>query len=219
MSPMLQGPRRATLSFDNGPTAGVTEAVLDTLAEYDIKATFFIVGNDLQDKRSRAIAERAVSEGHWVGNHTMTHTVQLGDAPDEVARHEILDAQRELGELAHPDRLFRPYGGGGVLSKHLLSQAAVQELRRGGFTVVLWNCVPHDWEDPEGWPERCLEQLQSRDWSLVVVHDTPTGAMARLPAFLSAVASDGVEVRQDFPASCVPLRRGVLQGTIDHLIS
>jgi len=211
--------RRVTLSFDNGPTPGVTERVLDSLAERNIKATFFIVGKDLRDRRRRAIAQRAVAEGHWVGNHTMTHSVQLGDAPPEVAHFEIEAAQRVLSDLARPEKLFRPYGGGGIISRHLLSAAAVDELRRRQYTVVLWNSLPRDWEDPKGWPERCLQDIQTRDWSLVVVHDTPTEAMLRLPYFLAALSSQGVTVVQDFPEACVPIRSGVVQGSIDDLTS
>jgi peptidoglycan/xylan/chitin deacetylase (PgdA/CDA1 family) len=210
---------RATLTFDNGPTPGVTEQVLDVLASSGVKATFFAIGAALRLPAARRLAERARDEGHWLGNHTLTHSAQLGDLGDEEARAEIDGAQRELGELTHPDRLFRPFGGGGILSRHLLSAAAVDELRRGSYTCVLWNCVPRDWEDPEGWPERALESIASRESSLVVLHDTPTGAMAQLPAFLDALAHAGVELSQDFPEACVPMRRGELRASIDDLIA
>jgi peptidoglycan/xylan/chitin deacetylase (PgdA/CDA1 family) len=210
---------RATLTFDNGPTPGVTEHVLEALAAAGARATFFTVGAALYVPGARRLAERAHDEGHWIGNHTLTHTAQLGDLSDAEARAEIGEAQRELGELAHPDRLFRPYGGGGVLGRRLLSAAAVDELRRGAYTCVLWNCVPRDWEDPEGWPGRALADIASRDWSLVVLHDTATGAMAQLPAFLDALSSAGVELTQEFPEACVPLRRGELRASLDDLIA
>ena len=210
---------RVTLTFDNGPTPGVTEDVLAALAEHGVRATFFVVGNDLRDRGVRALAERAAAEGHWLGNHTMTHSVRLGEADgDDVVRFEIEGAQRELDGLAHPDRLFRPFGDG-VLSAGLLGAAAVRELERGRYTCVLWNCVPRDWEDPDGWVDRCLDDVASRDWSLVVLHDTATGAMAQLPRFLSRLAAMGVEVTHEFPDECVPIRRGVVRGTIDHLLA
>jgi hypothetical protein len=46
--------------------------------------------------------------------------------------------------------LFRPFGGGGTLDSGLLNRKAVDYLCAGGFTCVLWNCVPRDWEDPMG---------------------------------------------------------------------
>ena len=62
-----------TLTFDNGPAPGTTESVLDVLAERGIAATFFVVGTMLEAPGARALAERAAAEGHWIGNHSMTH--------------------------------------------------------------------------------------------------------------------------------------------------
>lgn len=210
--------RRVTLTFDNGPTPGVTEGVLEVLTSHGIRATFFVVGNDLRARDARAIAENAAAMGHWIGNHTMTHSVQLGDVPDTVAVAEIERAQEELDGLSHPDRLFRPYGGGGMLGPHLLSRAAVDALERGRYTCVLWNSVPRDWEDPCGWVERCLADIVTRDWSLVVLHDTRSGAMTQLSVFLDALECEGVKVTQDFPDACVPLRCGVRRGPLEHLM-
>ena len=127
--------------------------MLDVLAERGIKATFFVVGEQLREHR--ALAERAHAEGHWIGNHTLTHPRPLGASPQ--ARHEIEAV--ELGELAHPDKLFRPSGAGGDLEPGLLNREAVDTLVAGGYTCVLWNAVPGDWEDPDGWVDRALEQV------------------------------------------------------------
>ncbi len=66
-----------TLSFDNGPDPEATPRVLDVLAERGLKATFFVVGEQL--RAHRALAERAHAEGHWIGNHTLTHPRPLGE--------------------------------------------------------------------------------------------------------------------------------------------
>src|SRR5919109_188661 len=119
-----------TLTFDNGPEPGVTPRVLETLARFSIKATFFVLGTKLADPPRRRLAEQARAEGHWVGNHTMTHGTPLGRLKAAgAARREILAAQKMLGDLAHRDRLFRPFGGGGALGPHLLSQEAVDVLK------------------------------------------------------------------------------------------
>ena len=200
---------RLTLTFDNGPTPGVTERVLETLGERALPAAFFVVGDRLKQPGGMALAARAKAEGHWIGNHTMSHSTPLGrrTEPDHAQR-EIAAVDELLGELAEPERLFRPNAGGGVLGPHVLSRAAVRHLTARRQTVVLWNCVPRDWEDPEGWAERALAELRRRDWTLLVLHDLPTGAMDRLPAFLDRALAEGVEVVQDFPADCVPIRRG-----------
>ena len=118
-----------TLTFDNGPEPAVTPRVLDILGNAGIGATFFALGSKLAVPERRAIAKRAHAEGHWIGNHTMTHTTPLGRLADPAkAIGEILETQALIDELGHPDRLFRPFGGGGELGRHLLNEAAVQVL-------------------------------------------------------------------------------------------
>ncbi|MEZ5264165.1 MAG: polysaccharide deacetylase family protein [Acidimicrobiales bacterium] len=143
-----------TLTFDNGPDATVTPRVLDVLADRGLTAGFFVVGTQLQQPGAVALAQRAVAEGHWVGNHSMHHKVPLGDEPDPAyADAEITATQRLLDEagVTHTERYFRPFGRGGLLGPHLLSPRARDLLVEGGYTCVLWNSVPRDWEDPAGW--------------------------------------------------------------------
>jgi peptidoglycan/xylan/chitin deacetylase (PgdA/CDA1 family) len=208
------------LSFDNGPSLGVTPEVLDLLAKYRIKATFFVCGKEILGESQRAILKRAKQEGHWIGNHTFSHTVQLGATGDPDAPvKEIGRTQALLGDLAETDRLFRPYGGGGVIGRRLLSPAALEFLLKGNYTCVLWNSVPRDWEDILGWPERALRDIRNQDWTLLVLHDLPTGAMGQLPRFLDLVQAEAVEIVQSFPDDCVPIRRGQIVGNIDHIVA
>jgi peptidoglycan-N-acetylglucosamine deacetylase len=200
-------PRRVALSFDNGPEPGVTGAVLDVLRSRDVTATFFIIGRKLAAPGARALAERAQAEGHRVGNHTFTHSVPLGLAGPDAVAAEIVATQHVLGSLA-PDRLFRPYGAQGRIGPHLLSPAARDHLVAGGYTCVLWNALPGDWRDPDGWVERGLAQCAALAWSLVVLHDLPTGAMRRLAEFLDRLQGQGVEFTQDLPPDCLPIVAG-----------
>ncbi|MFK0283212.1 polysaccharide deacetylase family protein [Streptomyces sp. NPDC090499] len=199
---------KLTLTFDNGPTPGVTEHVLDTLGARGLKATFFVIGEKLAPGPGRALAERAGAEGHWLGNHTMTHGEPLGllgDPRREV--EEITHAQDALGGLSHPARYFRPTGHGSV-GPHLLSRAAADVLTSGGYTMVLWSLFVRDSKMPEGWVERALRRLPESDWHVFVLHDLPTGAMDELPRFLDAVDSMGVEIVQEFPTECTPILGG-----------
>ena len=209
---------RVTLTFDNGPTPGVTEQVLDELRERNLLATFFVVGEYLERPGARELSERARDEGHWIGNHTLTHSLQFGETEDEdFGVRELLGAQSALDGLAHPDRLFRPYGGGGIISPLVLTPNVIRALQDGAYTCVLWNCVPHDWDQPDTWVQNALATIESQPWSVVVVHDETPGAMPRLPDFLDELLSGGVEFRQDFPDECVPIRRGQIVGPLDHL--
>jgi peptidoglycan/xylan/chitin deacetylase (PgdA/CDA1 family) len=198
-----------TLTFDNGPEPGATEQVLAVLGKEQILATFFVLGAKLADPARRKLAARAHAEGHWIGNHTMTHGVPFGKLQTPgAATREIREAQNLIGELAHPDRLFRPFGGGGALGPHLLNQEAVEVLRLEKMTCVLWNAIPRDFAEPENWVERALAQCAAQPRTLLVLHDLPNGAMKQLARFISSIREQGGSFRQDFPPECVPIRRG-----------
>ena len=110
-----------TVTFDNGPEPSVTPRVLDVLARRGVRTTFFVIGNKLLIRDARACTERAHAEGHWIGNHTWTHSRPLGERPGAAtADLEIGRTQAEIGVLSHSDRLFRPTGGGGHLDRRLL---------------------------------------------------------------------------------------------------
>jgi peptidoglycan-N-acetylglucosamine deacetylase len=209
-----------TLSFDNGPDLQTTPQVLDALAARDIPALFCVLGERLARPQLRRLTERAHAEGHWIANHTYTHSVPLGrvDDPDRV-RREIDLTQELLGDLAHPDKLFRPFGGGGNLDERLRNPVAVDHLVRGGYTVVTWNAVPGDWKDPEGWLPVAVGQCRASEHVLLVLHDLPTGAMAHLERFLDIAADEGARFVRDLPEDCVPIRRGEVTGSLQGLVS
>jgi peptidoglycan/xylan/chitin deacetylase (PgdA/CDA1 family) len=209
-----------TLSFDNGPEPEVTPRVLDILRERDIKTTFFVIGEKLGDPTRHRLAACAHGEGHWIGNHTFTHSIPLGQQPDaNTAEKEIGRTQTEIGALAHPQRWFRPFGGGGNLDERLLKPSVVDYLTHNKHSCVLWNAIPRDWEDPDGWVDRALDQCRSQSWTLMVVHDLPTGAMNHLDDFLDRAKELGARFRQEFPPDCVPIRAGEIVLPIDAYVS
>ncbi len=199
--------KRVTLSFDNGPDPVTTPFVLDVLARRGVKTTFFIVGEKLLAER--ALAERAVAEGHWIGNHTWSHSQTFRERGEAEFVHAEIDRTQEvIGNLVHPDRLFRPYGGGGRLDG-ALNDVAARHLAARGYTGVIWNTIPGDWRDPEGWPETAFSQIPNSEWPLIVLHDHKAHAMRRLEGFLVEVQDRGYELRQDFPPDCIVMRHGV----------
>ena len=211
--------RKLTLSFDNGPSPDVTPGVLDALAAAHTSATFFVCGKEARDPRRRPLLEAIRAAGHRIGNHTDSHRVELGATRDpDAPRREIDEAQAALADWADAEKLFRPYGAGGVLGPRLLSRAAVSHLCDGAYTCVLWNSVPRDWEDPTGWPERALADLRARDWTLLVLHDIPTGAMRALPDFLARARDAGAELTAELPPACVPIRRGRVVGSLEGVV-
>jgi len=199
--------RRVTLTFDNGPTPGVTDEVLDLLAERSLRAFFFVVANRVEgDAVARALLTRMVRDCHRVGNHSLTHGRPLGELPEEQTVAEIATA------------LFRPWGTEGQLDRRCLNRTAVEYLVSGEHTCVLWNSVPRDWADPVGWVDRALTDVGTREHTVVVIHDVPSGAMRGLPRFLDELDREGVAVTDELPDECVPIVGGRLVGALDHLM-
>jgi peptidoglycan/xylan/chitin deacetylase (PgdA/CDA1 family) len=214
-----QSVRKVTLTFDNGPEPLVTPCVLDCLARHDLKATFFVLGRKVSEPVAGRIALRAHEEGHRIGNHTFTHSTPLGELDRTAALQEFDRTEEALAWLDREERLFRPYGGRGTMGPHLLHPAVVERLVTGGYTCVLWNSVPGDWQHPEDWVNRALEDCRTRSWSLVVLHDLPTGAMAHLDLFIRRLADVGVEITQDYPPDCVPIAGGRIVLPIEQYVS
>lgn len=207
-----------TLTFDNGPEPEATPFVLSVLADWRIRSSFFVIGEKAE--KARDACARAHADGHWIGNHTWSHSGPLGQLNDPSReRMEVLATQGVIGDLAHPDRLFRPVGGGGVIGKHLLSRTAADVLMREQFTCVLWNSIPQDWKDPDGWVDRALDHCASQAWTLMVLHDVRSDAMKNLPKFLEQAAARGARFRQEFPPECVPLLRGEQQQDMEAFVS
>jgi peptidoglycan-N-acetylglucosamine deacetylase len=201
--------RRVTLSFDNGPTPYVTERVLDILGQARILTTFFVIGRNLDDPAAARLMKRAHAAGHWIGNHTLTHSVALGDRPGlAYAVSEIEGTELRIGEFSNPEKLFRPYGKGGHIGPHLLSRSALDYLLAQNYRTIVWNNVPGDWLDPNGWVERCVAQASQQDWSVVVLHDIASGCIARLPELLRRLENLGVTFDQDFPDAVTLTRAG-----------
>ena len=206
-----------TLSFDNGPTPEVTPHVLDVLCRHRVKSTFFVIGQKVA--QHHALAERAHAEGHWIGNHTWSHSLPFGLMAADAAISEFDRTQQAIGSLLHHHRFFRPYGQGGNLDNRLLSRAVLEHLARETATIVLWSALPRDWNDPDGWVERALAQIAAQPWSLMVLHDLPTGAMRHLDRFLGLVADRGGRVRQDFPPDCLPMIDGRLTQPLERYLA
>jgi peptidoglycan-N-acetylglucosamine deacetylase len=212
--------KRLTLTFDNGPTPGITERVLDILARHGLHATFFVIGRQLRDPAAAALLPKIEQAGHRIGNHTLNHKVAFGDRPDGAfAQEEIREAQALIGAHAGAGKLFRPYGNDGLLGPHLFSAAALSYLRRNGYTSVLWNLVPGDWRNPEGWDADGAAALAAIDWPVIVLHDIDSGCLARLPNFLVRIADLGYAVEQEFPDSVVVTRSGRFVTLTDSMVA
>jgi peptidoglycan/xylan/chitin deacetylase (PgdA/CDA1 family) len=206
-----------TLTFDNGPTPGTTEPVLELLATHAVPATFFAIGRRLATPEGRALGTRTLAGGHRLGGHTWTHSVQFGGADDAVITDELTRTRAAVEDVGGDGLLFRPYGAGGVIDDRLMSRFGASTLCSHGYTCVLWNVLPGDWRDPEGWVGHALNGIDENPWSVVVLHDVVGAALDRLDEFLTAASGRGAVWSQDFPDECTPIRDGAPTSSFDTL--
>lgn len=126
------------ITFDDGPDPMYTPAILDILAEHNVKATFFMVGRHVE--QNPEIARRIVDEGHDIGNHTFSHRSMVPLHPqkvlDEVVRCEDI-IKKVTGKRPY---LFRPPRG--VYSQTVRDIAIDRQ-----YTLVLWSLSSQDWRE------------------------------------------------------------------------
>ena len=212
--------RRLTLTFDNGPIPSVTPRVLDILRERGLHAHFFVLGTLVATPEGRALVERALAEGHLVGNHSYTHETPLGDDPRaDVVAAELVATAQVLAPIVPGPKRFRPFGGGGKIGKHLLRPDVVDWLLANDYACVLWTSVPRDWEDPQGWPASALADIEARHHTVLVLHDFEAACLEKLPTFLDEVRARNIEITLDLPPDCVPLAGGKLLADISPYVA
>ena len=124
------------ITFDDGPHPRYTAEILDVLAEYGVKATFFVIGKNIEQYGS--LVCRAAEEGHEIGNHTYTHAALT--ALDRAAlEREISDSEGLIEECTgRRPVVFRPPGG---KSSPLVEAIVTQN----GGKIILWDVDTRDW--------------------------------------------------------------------------
>jgi peptidoglycan/xylan/chitin deacetylase (PgdA/CDA1 family) len=153
---------RVALTFDDGPTPGVTDLILDELRKRKLHATFFMIGQRIA--AAPDLARRVLAEGHEVGNHTFTHP-KLTTLADQQVDAEIQKTQDIMGEvLKHRAAWFRPPYG--ALHRN---QAGLLGMR--GLGIVLWSVDPSDWSQPGEAKIVGTILAETKPGSIIVCHD------------------------------------------------
>ena len=148
------------LTFDDGPTPEITNWVLSTLKDFNAKATFFCIGNNIE--KHPDIYNNILSQGHSIGNHTYNHLKGW----KHKTRHYTEDVKRTQLLINSNVKLFRPpYGK--LKPKQSLQ---IQEL---GYKIILWDVLSFDWEKAVS-KEKCLKNVTSaaNEGSIIVFHDS-----------------------------------------------
>jgi cellulose synthase/poly-beta-1,6-N-acetylglucosamine synthase-like glycosyltransferase/peptidoglycan/xylan/chitin deacetylase (PgdA/CDA1 family)/spore germination protein YaaH len=195
------------LTFDDGPDAAWTPKILDILKQENVKATFFIVGENGQANPD--LVKRIFDEGHAIGNHSFTHP-NLGEVPDTVTDLELNATQRLIESLTgHSTRLFRaPYFGDAEPRTPDEVQPTVVSQNLGYITVGL-HLDPDDWKltDENGKARTADDMVQAtldaaavtnpeERGSIVLLHDGGGNRQATidaLPRIIKELKAKGFE--------------------------
>lgn len=174
------------LTFDDGPTPGGVDHALAALAGFDAKATFFLIGRDLEWHPDAA--RRLHAAGHELANHSYSHRRMIGRSSTfydtEIARTDTL--LREAG-AANPDLFRPPYG------KKLIGLPLA--LKRRGYRMVMIDVEEPLGDDPRVYADRIIRD--ARPGSIILMHIMyPANGVARraLPLVLEGLRAHGFQI-------------------------
>ncbi len=194
-----QGPAdksKVALTFDDGPDPVWTPRILDVLKTRGLKATFFLIGRNVEDHPE--LVRRIVAEGHEIGNHTYTHG-NLARMPEWRQRLELGSTERLIEtETGRSTMLFRPPYDADATPTDVAELAPLAFAERElGYTVVLERIDPQDWARPgtDVIVQRVKEQR--RAGSIILLHDAGgdrSQTLAALPRILDWLAERGDSV-------------------------
>lgn len=184
------------LTFDDGPNPVYTPQLLDLLKQHDIKATFFVVGQNVRDYPE--VVERMHREGHQIGIHHDQHTSSWLLTPSQLS-YEVKETHRAIIDVTgQSPTLYRPPWG--------MMNAATLFVTKP-YQIILWSHVFQDWEI-DSCEEGLLEGLRNvpADGSIALLHDDGTNpgaddeAPARMLDKLSIYLNEAKEQGIDFVA-------------------
>ncbi len=152
---------KIALTFDDGPNAKHTPFLLDGLKERNVKATFFLIGKNIEAGDNSEIVKREWEEGHLVGNHTYNH-VEITRVSNETAYQEIKKTNDLItGITGEPVEYMRPPFG--------LWQKALEQ--RIHVFPVMWTVDPLDWatENEDEIVNKVVTEVEEND--IILLHD------------------------------------------------
>jgi peptidoglycan/xylan/chitin deacetylase (PgdA/CDA1 family) len=158
------------LTFDDGPTPEITEWTLNTLKQYNAKATFFCIGKNVKDHP--IIFSKLVSDGHGIGNHTYNHLKGWKNTTEAYLKNiaktrSVFQSLLPKGEKnTTQDKFFRPpYGQ--------IKPKQIKALSLLGYKIIMWSVLSVDW-DKNVTKEKCAENVinNATSGSIIVFHDS-----------------------------------------------
>ena len=189
------------ITFDDGPRRETTERLLDGLEERDVRATFFLIGRQIEGNED--LVERMQAEGHQVGSHTWSHTRLTGVSADTL-RQEVGRTEEALEDLLGPGSywLRPPYGAVDAADRDLIQTP-----------MIKWSIDPRDWEKLDTAQVTAAVLKAAAPNQIILLHDIyPTSVDAAL-AVVDALQGEGyrfVTVEELLEANGIQPEAGVL---------
>jgi len=179
--------KAVALSYDDGPHKTRTPRLLDILAKYGAKATFYVQGQYLTES-TRHIVDRMVAEGHEVACHSWDHP-QLSRCSDEELEKQVGDTNKRIEEFTgvQPVTIRPPYGATNpVLNKNFYE--------KWGVKCVLWSVDPEDWKDrsPAAIADDWIDG--ARPGAILLAHDIHERTIESMEAALAGIKEKGLEM-------------------------
>ncbi|WP_433982972.1 polysaccharide deacetylase family protein [Tunturiibacter empetritectus] len=198
--------KKVALSFDDGPDPEWTPKILDILKKYNVKGTFFMIGEVAEDYVG--VMQRVFREGHEIGNHTWSH-------PDisEISNRQV-DLELNLTERLFASKLgvqplyFRPPYSIDQEPDTNDQAAPVEKIQGLGYVIVGNKIDTNDWDEhPRKSPQEItdsvfqqIEDMKTRPWnrgSVILLHDgggDRSATIAALPVLIEALKAKGYEI-------------------------
>lgn len=180
---------RVALTFDDGPDERITPQILQVLNQYNVKATFFVVGHMVA--KAPHIAKAIHQNGHHIANHTWAH-YRLDEMTQTQVTNQMHQTMQTLQALNQPmTPYFRPPGG--RFNNYVLHSA-----KQLGLTVVMWDVNASDYKNKNGQhppPDLIAKRVirQVKPGSIVLMHNGPSTVKA-LPTIIGALQKKGFEL-------------------------
>ena len=192
--------KRVFLTFDDGPSTN-TSTILDILKQNNIKATFFVLGTQVQ--KFPELTKRMYDEGHYIANHGYSHKYsQIYQTPQEVLNEYNQCNQIVANTIGVPEynsHLFR-FPGGSVGGKYAqIKTEAIQILDQNGVVYVDWNAVTGDSETSNPTEEYLMNNLQQttkeKNSVVLLMHDSQAKKISvdTLPKIIEYLKQQGYE--------------------------
>ncbi|MEU8421569.1 polysaccharide deacetylase family protein [Micromonospora sp. NPDC048835] len=158
------GTPRLALTFDDGPDPRYTPEVLAILREYDVRATFCVVGENAQNHPD--LLQSIVNDGHTLCNHSWHHDVGLGARSADAIRSDLLRTNAAIRAAVPNAPIVWYRQPGGAWTYPVVSVA-----RQLGMTPLHWSVDPSDWELPGASKITATVVTQAEPGSVVLLHD------------------------------------------------